>query len=569
MELFVGSLYRYTPYFWPSIVAVLFLFALAFYSFRNRHVPGALAFSIACMLGLLWSLGSIFEFAAVDLDQKILWRKVQVLLQLPSATAITCFLLEYAWPKRWLTRRNLLFLSIVPLLAFLLIITNNFHHLFWEDFVFDDGLMVVVPGPLMNYFLAYVFVNFMMNLVIFVWVFIHSPQNRIPVAIMLFGQIMMRVLYFIDISDQIFINFPVAVFGISITSLLYAVVFFRFKILGPVPLARQALIEQLPIGMLVLNEQGKIHSLNPAAKLMLNVTNKEAKGLEVSRVLPIELQNLEKEDPSDSVEFEWMNDVGKRTVRLNVSVLEDWRQLEVGKLLLLTDITEQINAQAKIIEQQRVLATLKERDLLARELHDDLAQVFSFIHTQGQTIQRLLEKGEGQIAQEYLTRLVEVSGDGEVDIRESILGMRLSSSDGGLGQTLKKYLLQFQQNHHIQTELLIPEIFTEKTMDAMVEVQVLRILQEALTNISKHARAENVRIEFHCIDSKLCINVKDDGVGFDDMEDLYSLEDHFGLQMMRERAEAIDGQIKLTTQLGQGTEIRVCVPVNNGWKKDE
>ena len=103
----------------------------------------------------------------------------------------------------------------------------------------------------------------------------------------------------------------------------------------------------------------------------------------------------------------------------------------------------------------------------------------------------------------------------------------------------------------------------------MVEIQVLRILQEALMNISKHAQAENVTIEFDCIDSNLCINVKDDGVGFDVTEDLSSLGDHFGLQMMRERAEAIDGQIKLTTQLGQGTEIRVCVPVNNGWKKDE
>jgi len=564
MELFLSSSYIYSPNIWPSIIAALLVFVLAIYSFRNRYVPGALPFSIACMLGAFWSIGSILEFAAVDIDLKIFWRKFQVIFQLPSATAITCFLLEYAQPKRWLTRRNLFLISFVPLLATLVIITNPIHNLFWEGFDFDGGL-VSNGGPLMPYFIAYVFVNFLMNLVIFVWLFIHSPQNHWPVVIMVVGQVMMRLFYFIDFANQAARHLPYSVVGIAVTSLLYAIVFFRFKIFGPIPIARQAMIEQLPLGMIVIDELGKIHNLNPTAERMLNITNKKAKGLDVLDLLPFEARDTYIKVSNDPIEFECEIKGEKRYLMLNVSSLKDWRELEIGQLLLLTDISDRRKAQAKILEQQRVLAILKERDLLARELHDDLAQVLSFIHTQSQTINCLLERGEKQTAQEYLERLVEVSGRGELDIRESILGMRLSSSNGGLIKTLEKYLNQFQQNHQINTEFLIPEAFTEKRLDAMVEVQVLRILQEALTNTSKHAGAENVRIGFNFNDSTLCITVKDDGVGFNFVEGQSSLADHFGLQMMHERAEAIEGQIKLISQPGQGTEIRVCVPVSEGW----
>jgi PAS domain S-box-containing protein len=520
------------------------------------------------MLGVLWSVGSILEFAAVDIDLKIFWRKFQVIFQLPSATAITCFLLEYAQPKRWLTRRNLILLASVPLLAALVIITNPIHNLFWEGFDFDGGL-VSNAGPLMPYFIAYVFVNFLMNLGIFVWLFIHSPQNHWPVVIMVVGQVMMRLFYFIDFADRAAIHLPYSVVGIAITSLLYAVVFFRFKIFGPIPIARQAMIEQLPMGMIVIDELGKIHNINPTAERMLNITNKNAKGLDVLDLLPFEVRDTYIKDSNNPIEFERDIKGDKRYLMLNVSSLKDWRELEIGRLLLLTDISDRRKAQVKILEQQRVLATLKERDLLARELHDDLAQVLSFIHTQSQTINRLLDRGEKETAQEYLERLVEVSRRGESDIRESILGMRLSSTDGGLMMTLNKYLDQFQRTHQIQTELLVPEMFAGKRLDAMVEVQVLRILQEALTNISKHAQAEQVRIKFDIEDGILCIIVKDDGVGFDFVNNQAVLRDHFGLQMMRERAEAIGGKIDLTSQPGQGTEIRVCVPIDKGWQVDE
>jgi peptidoglycan/LPS O-acetylase OafA/YrhL len=143
----VSLQYAFTPHIWPSIIAILVMIGLAAYSIKNRGVPGAIPFAIACLFGLLWSLGLVLEFWAVDLEAKIFWRKFEVMWQLPSATAITCFLLEYARPKHWLTRRNLILLSIFPVLAILSILTNDLHRLFYVGFSFD-GELVANTGPI-------------------------------------------------------------------------------------------------------------------------------------------------------------------------------------------------------------------------------------------------------------------------------------------------------------------------------------------------------------------------------------------------------------------------------------
>ncbi len=557
----MSLIFAYVPYIWPSIMSSLLMLALAVFSFRHRDMPGAIPFAIACIFGLFWSVGSILEFSTVGIDLKIFWRKFQVVFQLPAATAITCFLLAYTWPKRWLTVRNLILLWIVPLIMAVIVFTDHLHHLFWEGFDLN-GVLIANPGPLMKYFLAYVFLNFLFNIFIFIWLFIHSPQNRWPVVIMVIGQIIMRLLYFFDIANRGSSNLQIAPVGIAFTSLMYAIVFFRFRFLGPIPLARQAVINQMPIGMLVLDHQLKIVSLNPVAEKMLQISSQKVKNKYIGDVLDAYPQNLMGESDIRQLELYLETGMKERHFLLDILWLKDWRDDHVGQLLLLTDVTEQRAAQARILEQQRVLATLQEREQIARELHDDLAQVFAFIATQGQTIQRFFNRNNTEMADKHLERLIEAAREGEVDIRESIRGMRLSLSEQGLLATLEKYILQFEANTAINTNLITSDDFDVNLLDPMVEIQLLRILQEALTNIRKHADASQVRIKFDVVDSKICVSVQDNGRGFDVDENDYKGTNHFGLEMMRERAETIGGKIRMQSQPGLGTEIFVCVPIN-------
>ncbi len=140
--------YAYSSQIWPSSLTAVLLVALAVYAWHRRTVPGARAFAITCLIAVPWVAGNAAEVAAVDEAGKLFWFKFQAAWQMPAATALTCFALEYAWPGRWLTRRNLLQLSIAPLLTLVLVVTNNVHHLTWVGFTFQNGQVIPLRGPL-------------------------------------------------------------------------------------------------------------------------------------------------------------------------------------------------------------------------------------------------------------------------------------------------------------------------------------------------------------------------------------------------------------------------------------
>lgn len=104
--------YAYNPYFWPSAGTVFSLLALSAYIWRRRSVPGAIPLMIGCLFAAVLAASSVMEYSAVDLAAKIAWGKFGAIFMLPGVTAVTCFFLEYSWPGRWLTRRNLTLLSI-------------------------------------------------------------------------------------------------------------------------------------------------------------------------------------------------------------------------------------------------------------------------------------------------------------------------------------------------------------------------------------------------------------------------------------------------------------------------
>jgi signal transduction histidine kinase len=272
----------------------------------------------------------------------------------------------------------------------------------------------------------------------------------------------------------------------------------------------------------------------------------------------------------EGTEIEFSLGTGKkqRWYLMTNSKLNDFRGLEVGRLLMLRDITEQKQAHAQLVEQQRALAMLQEREQLARELHDGLGQAFAFVNTQGQAVRRLLMRGDIATADAYVGRMVEVAREADRDIRESILGLRVTLSEQGLFPTLDRYLDQYEKNYSIRTQLEKPAACVDGAFDPLVEVQLLRILQEALTNVRKHANAGCVRIAFTVEDDFATVTVQDDGRGFASATRADGSGEHMGLRVMRERAREVGGRINLHSEPGQGTVVVVRVPVKNTGTED-
>ncbi|MBI5052855.1 MAG: sensor histidine kinase, partial [Chloroflexi bacterium] len=216
----------------------------------------------------------------------------------------------------------------------------------------------------------------------------------------------------------------------------------------------------------------------------------------------------------------------------------------------------------ELLEQQRALSVLQERERLARELHDSLGQILGYVNTQSQAIRELLSQDQKDKADSYLKRLIEVAQDAHADIREYILSLQTQfSREHRFIPTLREYLQRFTQSSGVPSELIAPNEVERMEFDSSVEMQLLRIIQEALTNVRKHADAQQTQILFDVTESQVRVEIVDNGKGFDSAQ--LSVDDgqHFGQRIMRERAEEIGGIVEVQSAVNRGTRVLVKVPL--------
>ncbi len=240
------------------------------------------------------------------------------------------------------------------------------------------------------------------------------------------------------------------------------------------------------------------------------------------------------------------------------------RRLVVG---LERDITERKRAQealqqtqVQVIEQQRAVAILEERERLARELHDGIGQILGYVNIQAQAAQSLLEKNHIDAAQKNLEDMVQAVQDVHNNLRRYILGLHDSSApQRDFYQALQVYLNSFYQAWGIETVFSPPQDELP-ALPATVEDQLLHIVQEALINIRKHARARRVEVLITLQAGEMAVIISDDGQGFDLQGALGGAEKHFGLSIMRERAEQVGGRLEIRSTLGRGTQVFAHIP---------
>jgi len=167
-------------------------------------------------------------------------------------------------------------------------------------------------------------------------------------------------------------------------------------------------------------------------------------------------------------------------------------------IIALHDLTER-----KQIEQQRQrMAALEERERIGRELHDDLGQIMGYMNVQAQTVRDLLEQRQETQAQAVLNQLVAAAQEAHEDVRQYILGIRRQTEAATVDEpvsfveALRRYLVQLQERHGLTVHLSLPAELSASAVAPEVETQLLRIIQEALTNVRKHAGVNNARLLF-------------------------------------------------------------------------
>lgn len=219
---------------------------------------------------------------------------------------------------------------------------------------------------------------------------------------------------------------------------------------------------------------------------------------------------------------------------------------------------------ARMHEAEEQYTILSERDRIARELHDSLAQVLGVIHLRLRALEPAVadlpgEPGGSNPVAAELSGLADIADEAYRDVREAILGLRETiASEQGLSGALRDYLKKYTRQTGIRAQLVC-DGDVRRAFDPRSEVQLLRVVQEALTNVRKHAGAQGVVVRLDCASSPPIVSIEDDGVGFDPARALASLDGGFGLTSMRERVDQIGGRLDVHTRPGEGTRIIVTL----------
>jgi signal transduction histidine kinase len=206
------------------------------------------------------------------------------------------------------------------------------------------------------------------------------------------------------------------------------------------------------------------------------------------------------------------------------------------------------------------MSVIEERGRIAREMHDGLAQVLGYLNLQVQTLDVLLKKNNYRELSKELRHMREAVSNAHADVRENILSLRTTlDNETGLVQGIEEYIKEFSIQTGVKSKFH-NHIKGELNISSYAEVQIVCILQEALTNVRKHARAQHVHVtldahEDHSTD-QITILIEDDGVGFRNNNSKYS----FGLQTIHERAESIQGTLSVVSKINKGTTIEVTIP---------
>lgn len=206
---------------------------------------------------------------------------------------------------------------------------------------------------------------------------------------------------------------------------------------------------------------------------------------------------------------------------------------------------------------EREAAVAVERTLLARELHDSIAQALAFMKIQLQLLRTALRTGQPERVERAVDELDEGVRESLADVRELLLHFRTRTREQDIEPALRSTLHKFELQSGVAADLRFDG--HGKPLDPDVQVQVLHVVQEALSNVRKHARARHVTLEVQSLPNWR-FDIRDDGVGFDADALAADAAAHVGQQIMRERASNIGAALEIASAPGRGTRVVLSLP---------
>ncbi|MEJ3746339.1 sensor histidine kinase [Actinomycetes bacterium KLBMP 9797] len=242
-------------------------------------------------------------------------------------------------------------------------------------------------------------------------------------------------------------------------------------------------------------------------------------------------------------------------------------ELHEANLKLEAALAENAGLHAQLLVQAREAGVLDERQRMAREIHDTLAQGLAGILTQLQAAEQTLDAPP--ISRRHVTNAINLARESLTEARRTVHAVQPAMlADARLPDAISDVARRWAEVNHI--DAVLTTTGDARPMHPDIEVALLRTAQEALANVAKHARANRVGLTLSYMEDLVTLDVRDDGVGFEPNAKRAngSTNGGFGLAGMRQRVQRLAGRLDIESELGGGTAISAAVPAIPAGGKD-
>jgi PAS domain S-box-containing protein len=587
--------FEYSPYILPLIAAAVISSWVAVYSWSRRSTVSAIALSVMAITIAEWSLGYALEIAGADLATKLFWGKIQYFGIALAPLTWLLFGAIHSNRGKDLTPRAVALLAVIPVITILLALTTESNHLIWTDYHIarSNGFsaLEVSHGPWFWVHSVYSYVLLMVGTFIIILRSIWRKQGlyRRQAAALLIAVLAPwagNILYLFGLSPIPHLDLTPFAFTITIVALAWGVL--GFQLIDLVPIARSTVVEEMNDGVIVIDSQGRLVDINPAAQKLINLSTSQALGRPAAEVFSpwAELAQKYRNVMDAMDEIEIGAGESQRWFELRLSALYDRRKRFAGRVITIRDITARKQAQAALAtaRDQALEASLLKSQLLASVSHElrtplsgilgyaELLQIESFGPLAPEQKKAAAQIVEGA---DYLAAMINgLLDEAQIEAKTLILKMgRCSPREILTRAEASMVVLARNKGLGLLTDV-DPGFPAQMAGD---EQRLQQIFTNLIGNAIKFTKEGQVRATLSQPDPEhWCFQVMDTGVGipredqsrifepFQKLNNSLTRENRgtgLGLSITRQLVDLMGGEIDVESEVGLGSRFTVTLPL--------
>ena len=350
--------WQYPPFSWLLFASALISILLGVHAFKRRKLPAASPFAVLMGIQALWAILYVLELGSAILESKLIFAQLQYLCYVSMPLVLLVLALKYTSPAARFSLRQLLLLSLIPILTVLLLATNNFHNLVWQNVHLASGpgftYISKTYGPWFWIHTTYSYLLVTLALARFVESFMGSPpQYRGQPLTLILGLAMPlggNVVFLFGLNPTRSIDPTPLLFTLS--GLVMLLGLFRYRLFEVMPIPQEDVLNSMSEGLLVLDRQNRLVDINPAAMNILGFQGNSLLNHPIEQLLRPwpDLTQLAQLDALDKIEFIQEGGKEKQFFDVRKTPLTGWRGGRVGSLLIFHNITELKRVQAELLQ---------------------------------------------------------------------------------------------------------------------------------------------------------------------------------------------------------------------------